>query len=114
MLRYVYKRMFRFNRMKLSRVPTVRKKILIRLPDDVYLYGPTYSANTAMRVILDDKIRRPEQDAHQSAFLSNISFTADAIVHLAGKNTTFNIAEWIWHIEIIDGREWYIVTDKKA
>lgn len=67
-----------------------------------------------MRVILDDNIMRPEKDAPQSAFVSNIRFTADAIVHLAGKTTRLNISEWIWHIEIIDGREWYIVTDKKA
>ncbi|WP_245562207.1 hypothetical protein [Niabella aurantiaca] len=46
--------------------------------------------------------------------MNHISFTADAIVHLAGKTTSFNISEWIWHIEIIDGRECYIVTDKKA
>ncbi|WP_300596966.1 hypothetical protein [Niabella sp.] len=67
-----------------------------------------------MRVILDDNSAHPEKDAHQSAFLNNISFTADAIVHLTGTTTLFNISEWIWHIEIIDGREWYIVTDKKA
>lgn len=66
-----------------------------------------------MSTIFNDRIRRPEKDAHQSAFLNNISFTADAIVHLTGPATTFNISEWIWHIEIIDGREWYIVTDKK-
>ncbi|MBO9594920.1 MAG: hypothetical protein J7599_18595 [Niabella sp.] len=67
-----------------------------------------------MNFILDDNRTQPEKDAQQPAFLNNIRFTADAIVHLAERTTRLNISEWIWHIEIIDGREWYIVTDKKA
>ncbi|MCF3109540.1 hypothetical protein LL912_12230 [Niabella sp. CC-SYL272] len=66
-----------------------------------------------MSIILNDIIAKPGKDTPQPAFLNNLRFTADAIVYLTGKTTFFNISEWIWHIEIIDGREWYIVTDKK-
>ncbi|ANH79847.1 hypothetical protein A8C56_01640 [Niabella ginsenosidivorans] len=70
-----------------------------------------------MRVFYDDRISQPDRDrdASHSAFVnSNVSFTGDAITHLAKNMKRFNITEWIWHIEIINGKEWYIVTDKKA
>ncbi|HEX7757673.1 MAG TPA: hypothetical protein VF421_20150 [Niabella sp.] len=41
-----------------------------------------------------------------------ISFTGNAIGHLSFLNTSFDIKEWIWHVEIIDGKKFCIVTDK--
>lgn len=67
-----------------------------------------------MRLIFDNKINAPQGESNNWAQTQNISFTGDAIIHLANKITSFNMAEWVWHIEIINGREWYIVTDKKA
>ena len=68
-----------------------------------------------MRVVYDDRVNQPDGNAAPPAFInSNISFTGDAISYLAKNMKRFNITESIWHIEIINGKEWYIVTDKKA
>ena len=99
--------------MKVSLVVLCAKKNFVSPFLQVYIYKALLQQGS-MSVILDDNITQPERDALQPAFLSNIRFTADAIVHLAERTTRLNISEWIWHIEIIDGREWYIVTDKKA
>ncbi|AHF18033.1 hypothetical protein [Niabella soli] len=66
-----------------------------------------------MRLVYDDIINQPK-DARSAFINMNISFTGDAISHLAENGNSFNIKEWVWHIEIIEGRECYIVTDKKA
>lgn len=67
-----------------------------------------------MRLVYDNIINQPEPDAHSAFINRDISFTGDAISHLTENGNSFNIKEWIWHIEIIEGRECYIVTDKKA
>lgn len=101
------------NPMKLSSVVLCAKKNFDSPFSPAYIYKAP-AQQGSMNFILDDNRTQPEKDAQQPAFLNNIRFTADAIVHLAERTTRLNISEWIWHIEIIDGREWYIVTDKKA
>ncbi|MCF3108317.1 hypothetical protein LL912_05965 [Niabella sp. CC-SYL272] len=42
-----------------------------------------------------------------------VSFTGDAINQLsASEPALFDIREWIWHIEVINGVEYCVVTDR--
>ncbi|GAB3423574.1 hypothetical protein [Niabella aquatica] len=58
--------------------------------------------------------------AHQSFFENEdmpnlpITFTGDAISHLTGPGNSFDINEWTWHVEVINGKRFCVVTDKVA
>ncbi|WP_300600315.1 hypothetical protein [Niabella sp.] len=41
-----------------------------------------------------------------------VTFTGDAIQHLSSLTASFNIKEWVWHTEEIDGKKYCIVTDR--
>ncbi|MFT3903475.1 MAG: hypothetical protein QM727_09890 [Niabella sp.] len=41
-----------------------------------------------------------------------VSFTGDAINHLSHSKESFNLSEWVWHVEVINGVKYCIVTDK--
>ncbi|MCF3108269.1 hypothetical protein LL912_05715 [Niabella sp. CC-SYL272] len=42
-----------------------------------------------------------------------VTFTGDAIQHLSSLTNAFNIKEWVWHTEEIDGKKYCIVTDRR-
>lgn len=62
-----------------------------------------------MRPITKNRINIIDES---SANAFPVKFTADAIRHLSGLNGLFDIKEWVWHIEIINGEKHCIVTDK--
>ncbi|WP_008583610.1 hypothetical protein [Niabella soli] len=41
-----------------------------------------------------------------------VKFTADAISYLSGVSDLFDIRDWVWHIEIVNGEQYCVVTDK--
>lgn len=41
-----------------------------------------------------------------------VTFTGDAIQYLSSLTASFNIKEWVWHTEEINGRKYCIVTDR--
>lgn len=42
----------------------------------------------------------------------HIRFTADAIEYLSGIQSPIDLESWTWHLEVVNGIEHVIITDK--
>ncbi len=41
-----------------------------------------------------------------------VTFTGNAIQHLASIKAPVDMNEWVWHTEIVDGKKYCVVTDR--